>query len=247
MRLAVANTRPSSPSRPASRPALGRSKVCPPGPRWPVALLRRCAAWPRSLDRLCTWRRCVAAHRRYGPPTRRPRRHVRPRSSRSTIWWDSTVKHLPSGTGHRGDPGHCRIGPSLDQDGAAARRRVWRSPRRALALGRPRPARPRRPRPARAADQSAHPQARGCPSSWQPRCPVRHRRVQGAPCGRVASQAIGCADSGLGARSPGAGSYQEDGTRAGPAATGGRDLGPCRPAGAVWARMRDWHLSRLTS
>jgi hypothetical protein len=32
-----------------------------------------------------------------------------------------------------------------DQGGAAARRRVRRSPRRALALARPRPARPRRP------------------------------------------------------------------------------------------------------
>jgi hypothetical protein len=39
----------------------------------------------------------------------------------------------------------CRIVPFSDQGGAVARRRVRRSPRRALALGRPRPARPRRP------------------------------------------------------------------------------------------------------
>jgi len=39
----------------------------------------------------------------------------------------------------------CRVEPFLDQGGAAARRRVRRSPRRALALRRPRPARPRRP------------------------------------------------------------------------------------------------------
>ena len=39
----------------------------------------------------------------------------------------------------------CRIVPFLDQGGAATRHRVRRSPRRALALGRPRPARPRRP------------------------------------------------------------------------------------------------------
>jgi hypothetical protein len=46
----------------------------------------------------------------------------------------------------------CRNWPLLGSSGAAARRRVRRSPRRALALARPSPARPRRPSQSRATD-----------------------------------------------------------------------------------------------